>query len=234
MYSIWEEIIYAGLEYVGLYYGSYPAIVVDNQDPEQRYRIKCHIPGVLDKQIHPQWIPGKYVYGGEGYGTHMLPQVGDMVYVTFRYGKIQNPMWQHGGYAEDELPLEFDFPWKYGFKTPAEKVILIDDGDPDNDNDKGFIIVYNEDGAYWVLDEGNMELMGNDDNAVRYSKLEQAFNSLKQTVDDHITNYNTHTHPVPGVTPGPGSVNTTPSTSPATPSTADISPAKIDEIKVPQ
>lgn len=55
--------------------------------------------------------------------------------------------------------------------------------------------------------------------AVRYSKLETAFNELK-------SKFNSHTHP--GVETGPGVTGAT-----ATPSTADITAAKVEEILIP-
>ncbi len=78
----------------------------------------------------------------------------------------------------------------------------------------------------WLKNDGTYEMGGNADNAVRYSKLEQAFNQLKADFNSHITAYNTHVHI--GVTTGGGSSGTT---SPGTSSAADISGAKINEIK---
>lgn len=79
----------------------------------------------------------------------------------------------------------------------------------------------------WLKANGTMELGGTADNAVRYSKLEEAFNELKQDFNTLVNTYNGHTHT--GVTPGPGSTGTTPAAGSA--SSADISPAKINEIK---
>lgn len=79
----------------------------------------------------------------------------------------------------------------------------------------------------WLKANGTMELGGTDDNAVRYSKLEEAFNELKTDFNTLVNTYNGHTHT--GVTPGPGSTGTTPAA--GTTSNADITPAKIDEIK---
>lgn len=83
--------------------------------------------------------------------------------------------------------------------------------------------------TYIYLTNGaKIELGGNADNAVRYSKLEDAFNELKTDFNNHITAYNTHVHA--GVTTGVGSSGTT---TPGTQSTADISPAKVEEILTP-
>lgn len=78
----------------------------------------------------------------------------------------------------------------------------------------------------WLKNDGTMEIGGNDYHMVRYEKLAEAFNELKQDFNDHITAYNSHTHT--GVMVGLGSTSFT---TPGTPSVADITPAKIDEIK---
>jgi len=70
-----------------------------------------------------------------------------------------------------------------------------------------------------LLTNGDLELNGNADFAVRFTELETAFNELR---DD----YNLHKHG--GVDTGAGTSGIT-----DTISVADISGAKIDEIKVP-
>lgn len=63
----------------------------------------------------------------------------------------------------------------------------------------------------YLLLNSNLELNGNNDFAVRYSKLEDAFNQLK-------SDFNNHVH------------GTGPTTAP---STADITPAKVSEVLLP-
>lgn len=83
-----------------------------------------------------------------------------------------------------------------------------------------------------LKNDGTAEIGGDADNMVRYSKLEEAFNQLKQDFDNHVSNYNSHIH-ITTATVGPSAVPGTisPTVSSSTPSTADITPAKIDEIK---
>ena len=69
-----------------------------------------------------------------------------------------------------------------------------------------------------LLADGQMELNGTGDFAVRFTALETAFNQFK-------TDFNEHTHG--GVASGSSSTAIT------TPTTADVSGAKIDEIEVP-
>lgn len=77
----------------------------------------------------------------------------------------------------------------------------------------------------FLRNTGNIEIGGDNDNMVRYSKLEQAFNDLKQDFNNLVTTFNAHTH----TSAAPGSPTTTPSSA-ATPSTADIAPAKINNV----
>lgn len=76
----------------------------------------------------------------------------------------------------------------------------------------------------WFKADGTIEIMGDSDNMVRYSKLESAFNELKGDFNTLVTKYNAHTHPIGSPSTGPPSVT-------GSPSTADITPAKIKEIK---
>lgn len=102
--------------------------------------------------------------------------------------------------------------------------IAIDDGiEPNPDIAKGEREIYGSENGIRTSNaifrkNGDVELNGNDDFAVRFSKLKNAFDQLK---DD----YNEHTHT--GVTAGkdPTAITTIPST-------ADISDAKIENIKV--
>lgn len=84
------------------------------------------------------------------------------------------------------------------------------------------------------LKNGDLELNGNADNAVRYSKLEEAFNQLKGDFDAFVDKYNPHIHVTTatiGASATPGVISAT--TSQGVKTTADISDAKIDEVLMP-
>ena len=72
--------------------------------------------------------------------------------------------------------------------------------------------------------DGTCEIGSDVDNAVRFSKLEQGFNNLRDDLNNFILIYNTHTHANAGAAPPSGL---------GTSSTANIVGAKIEEIKVP-
>ena len=81
----------------------------------------------------------------------------------------------------------------------------------------------------WIKSNGDIEVGGDSDNMVRYSKLETAFNELKDDFNNHVQKWNIFaTAYIPG---GPVLVGTPPTASTSSTSNADISQAKIDEIK---
>lgn len=79
-----------------------------------------------------------------------------------------------------------------------------------------------------LKNDGTCEIGGNDDYAVRYSKLEEAFNELRTDLNNLVTAYNGHTH----VSASPGSPNS-PTPTQGQASTADITPSRVDNVKLP-
>lgn len=75
--------------------------------------------------------------------------------------------------------------------------------------------------SIWLKADETMEIGGNTDFAVKYSGLESSFNQLKEDLNNHITNYNTHVHPSIGA----------PTVAVSSPSDADISFSKNSNIK---
>jgi len=73
--------------------------------------------------------------------------------------------------------------------------------------------------------DGTCEIGAADDNAVRYSKLESAFNQLKSDFNNLVMQYNLHQHTAAN--------GATPPTTQGVATQADISQAKIESIKVP-
>jgi hypothetical protein len=77
---------------------------------------------------------------------------------------------------------------------------------------------------------GDAEINGTEDNMVRFTKLKEAFDTLKSDHNKLVTAFNTHLHPTAAVGP-PSPPTPIPNSIPAIPSTADISGAKIDNVK---
>lgn len=112
-----------------------------------------------------------------------------------------------------------------------------------SNNEKSAKIKMRPDGSIYLNEEtdfgkieldkdGNVIINEGTDNSVRYSKLKEEFDKLKQDLNNFITSvYNAHTHPY--VDSPVGASNTSATLTLGTASTADISSSKIDEIKVP-
>jgi len=76
----------------------------------------------------------------------------------------------------------------------------------------------------YLKNDGTCEIGGSDDNLIRYSEMKKSFDELREGLNNLVTTFNSHTHPVSGTA-------TLSPTTPATSSTASMVPAKIDNIK---
>lgn len=114
------------LEYKSQFYSSYLGFVVSVIDEAKRNRVLVYVPEVFGMGSKPVWAEARGVYGGRGYGIQNLPKKDDTVWVSFRYGNINNPLWEHGYYAKDEKPSDFDDETIKGLITPDGTKLIID------------------------------------------------------------------------------------------------------------
>ena len=122
------------------YYSIYPAQVVDNKDPEDRWRLKLKVPDILDDKELSEWAEPSLPTAGMDssasssttagkYGSFFPPKVGDHIWVEFRMGDLKNPIYRHGGWwAKAERPdfLSDDrknaiFISRYGHKITVDE-----------------------------------------------------------------------------------------------------------------
>lgn len=81
-------------EYVGLFQG----VVVDNDDPEGKCRIKAEVPEVLDGTTG--WCLPALPYAGDGCGFAMVPPVGASVLVQWQRGDLSSPpVWSGANFS---------------------------------------------------------------------------------------------------------------------------------------
>ena len=98
----------------------YSAIVIDNDDPERRGRLRLSIPELLDEDAstHPEWIPGRFP-SGPGGGVFWIPPRNAVVIVEvvdaerLRWGPATLG-------AENSIPVELatDYPTRSGITSP--------------------------------------------------------------------------------------------------------------------
>lgn len=122
-----KNLIQWGLEFFGLFYSSYPGIVVDNNDKDHRGRLLVNCPDVWgDNQNVKIWAIPRALYAGKKVGFHAMPQVGDNVWITFRNGKPEYPLWEYGWWT-DKNAIELAAKDVYVFCTPKGHVWVIDE-----------------------------------------------------------------------------------------------------------
>jgi uncharacterized protein involved in type VI secretion and phage assembly len=77
----------------GRFYGVYPAVVVDVDDPDQQGRVKVKLPWAEDGGDTPYevWARLATMMAGEGRGSWFVPDEGDEVLVSFGAGDVRHP-----------------------------------------------------------------------------------------------------------------------------------------------
>lgn len=124
--DILKQMSYEGTESIGLFLSIYRAIVTNNEDPENMGRIQAIVPGVIDEPLN-YWILPIGNFGGKNYGTHIIPQVGSIVYVQFELGDTTKPLWFHGYHGTGDIPEGYSNPNHFWFMTPGGATVEIDD-----------------------------------------------------------------------------------------------------------
>lgn len=82
-----------GLEYLGRYYSTYRAIVINNNDELNMNRVHVYIPSVQNG-IKIWALPKSTTIGGCFHGLKLTtPLVGEVVYIEFEGGDPLRPLW---------------------------------------------------------------------------------------------------------------------------------------------
>lgn len=142
--------------YGGLFYGVYPALVKDINDPDGQGRVKVALPWAADPQEgggYEAWARLATLAAGNGRGSWWIPDVDEEVLVAFQSGDPRHPfvvgvLWN----GQDNAPEEMDgagennvksFTSRNGVKitlddtsgseqlkleTPAGQIVLLKDG----------------------------------------------------------------------------------------------------------
>ncbi len=189
------------------YYGKYPGIVTDVDDPSAVGRIRARVPEVFGEDTQSGWAtPSAPVGGGANRGFFALPDVGDTVWIEFEAGDITRPIWagtfwgapsSTGGQDDlgtasgSEAPEGADNPAGPGqnvWRTSAGHVISMDD-------QGGIVVVAEAAGAeIRITASGEITIKADTiklgDSAGQKLVLGDAFQTL----------FNAHTHPT-GVGP---------------------------------
>jgi hypothetical protein len=94
-----------GLEHLGRYYGSYLAKVVDVNDPEERGRITVMCAEAYGDHESP-FCECQGISSLNASGIVCMPKKDDLVYISFKNGRINEPIWNGGTWSDNELPKD--------------------------------------------------------------------------------------------------------------------------------
>lgn len=139
--EFYKGIMNFGLEFIGLYYGDYRAVVVDNNDPENLGRVKVKIPQLYGDETFDKWVIQKRN------GLFYVPEKGDVVFVNFEGGKTRFPIYQLGYWTKSNVP---------GYaKSKNQQNIVIERGGRKIviDSDNGSILIEDSSGVKIDIDE---------------------------------------------------------------------------------
>lgn len=118
-----------GLEYLGRYYSTYRAIVINNNDELNMNRVHVYIPSVQNG-IKIWALPKSTTIGGCFHGLKLTtPLVGEVVYIEFEGGDPLRPLWAYHGWATGETPDDLKDNNSIGLVTPEGNKIFIKDID---------------------------------------------------------------------------------------------------------
>jgi uncharacterized protein involved in type VI secretion and phage assembly len=135
-------------------WGKYRGTVQDRDDPEQLGRLRLRVPSLLGDAV-TGWAWPVAPYAGAGHGFFFVPQVGDLVWVEFAEGELDQPLWTGGSWAKPDGKLETpeeaqgSYPHQHVLRTPSGHVILLDDT-----SGKEKIVVRAKEGCEIVIDPG--------------------------------------------------------------------------------
>jgi uncharacterized protein involved in type VI secretion and phage assembly len=95
----------------GLFYGVYPALVVDIQDPDKQGRVKVRLPWSPDNgsESYEVWARMATMMGGNNRGSWFIPDENDEVVVAFEGGNPRRPYVVGGLWnGQDAAPEQMD------------------------------------------------------------------------------------------------------------------------------
>lgn len=160
------------------YFGKYRGFVADNDDPEQRGRLRLTVPSVLG-EVQSGWALPCLPFGGLGdQGFFAVPEPGAQVWVEFEAGNINQPIWtgtfwQQSGDAPAEAAQSP--PTTRVLKTPSGHVLQFDDkqgeeqfrlahpaGAETSVDPKGTVVITDAQGSRLTLDADSGEIVVED------------------------------------------------------------------------
>lgn len=133
-------------------YGKYPGTVTDNQDPDNRARVKVSCPSVLGTE--QLWALPCVPYAGPQVGFYFIPPVGAEVWVEFAAGDVSLPIWVGCYWGPGQLPPDASGPDVKVLATAQNKLVM------DDTSGAAQVIVSNQTGTTTWGQEVSTECQG--------------------------------------------------------------------------
>jgi uncharacterized protein involved in type VI secretion and phage assembly len=114
------------------HWGKYRAFVENRNDPKKLGRLKVKVPHLLG-DVATGWAWPVVPYAGANVGFFSIPAVGDMVWVEFLDGELDQPIWTGGAWGmpgrKSEIPEEAkaNYPDTHVLRTKSGHTITLDD-----------------------------------------------------------------------------------------------------------
>jgi hypothetical protein len=105
------------------FYGKYRGVVLDNNDPLMRGRLRAMVPAVYQESPSPYAEPC-VPYAGATSGLYAIPPIGAGVWIEFEAGDSSRPIWSGCYWATGEAPISE----KGAQPTPFRKVLRSETG----------------------------------------------------------------------------------------------------------
>ncbi len=135
-----------GVEYLGRFYSTHRAVVMDNKDPDGVDKLFVNIPSILDSPTF--WAYPKCISGGPKSGTkNLTPPIGSIVWVEFERGEPTKPVWTPYGWAIGQVPTELKGDKVCGIVTPSGNKVYLKE-------DEGILYVYLNEGTRYAVKDG--------------------------------------------------------------------------------
>lgn len=188
-----------GISWFGRYYSVYEGVVVDNEDENFVGCLQVKVPKIAGEQVIKRWAFPRGMYCGKGIGLFAVPNVGDVVWVSFLEGDPAFPLWEYGWYGKGDVPTAAknngNKPTNAVWQSTSGHRIELDDKEGSEAvrvyNKDGHGMEINMNGVSIVTPSGKEIFLGSLDAAaepaVLGDKNETALTDIKDTLDDIVT-----------------------------------------------
>jgi uncharacterized protein involved in type VI secretion and phage assembly len=158
------------------YYGKYRGVVVANNDPEHRGRLRVSCSALQEEEDAEVWAMPCVPYAGKDRGMVFLPQAGTQVWVEFEAGDPSMPIWSGCFWNAGDLAAADHAPHIKLIKT--EKVeIRIDD-------EENKITISNSFGTLLEIKDGQLTTKANTEIVQQVATMKSALNVTKFDIHD--------------------------------------------------